>query len=202
MANRKARRAAVAGAHRRGPDEGGLIAAGETVGNQAFKDGTRPQVRKVGVEKFGAAAKRVFLDTLRQTANVTKSAKAAGVSLSTVRRHRDRFPQFELEWLDAQEAAIDLLEAMMVERALRYNQSLTGAGLEGEDAEAKIEPFSNGDAMRLIKLHRETITARRIEIAAKARQMPEARYKDLSEKLEGIYQRILAREKAANELPV
>jgi len=119
-----------------------------------------------------------------------------------VRRHRDRFPQFELEWLDAQEAAIDLLEAMMVERALRYNQSLTGAGLEGEDAEAKIEPFSNGDAMRLIKLHRETITARRIEIAAKARQMPEARYKDLSEKLEGIYQRILAREKAANELPV
>ena len=38
MANRKARRAAVAGARRRGPDEGALIAAGETVGNQAFKD--------------------------------------------------------------------------------------------------------------------------------------------------------------------
>jgi ATPase subunit of ABC transporter with duplicated ATPase domains len=194
MMNRKARRAARV----RGPE----IAAGETVSQQAFKEGVRPQVRKVGVEKFGVAAKRVFLDMLRQTANVTRSAKAAGVSLSTVRRHRDRYPQFELEWLDAQEAAIDLLEATMVERALRYNQSLAGAGLEGEEQDARIEPFSNGDAMRLIKLHRESITARRVEIAAKIRQSPAASYKELSEKLEGIYQRILARDKAANDLPV
>ncbi len=192
--NRRMRRAA----RKRGP----VLGKGEIVQNQAFKDGVRPQARKVGMEKFGVAAKRVFLDMLRQTANVTRSAKAAGVSLSTVRRHRERYPQFELEWLDAQEAAIDLLEAVMVERALRYNQSLTGAGIEGEDGDVPVEPFSNGDAMRLIKLHRDSITARRIEVAAKMRQSPNATYKELSERLEGIYQRMLAREKAANDLPV
>ena len=192
MMNRRARRAA----RKRGP----VLGDGETVQNQAYKDGVRPQVRKIGVEKFTAAAKKVFLDTLRQTANVTRSAKAAGVSLSTVRRHRERYPQFELEWLNAQEAAVDLLEATMVERALRYNQSLTGAGLGGETV--PVEPFSNGDAMRLIKLHREWIAQRRIEIAAKMRQSPDATYKELSDKLEGIYQRIQAREQAANDRPV
>lgn len=194
MMNRKAKPAA----RKRGP----VLGDSETVQNQAYKDGVRPQVRKIGVEKFTAAAKKIFLDTLRQTANVTRSAKAAGVSLSTVRRHRERYAQFELEWLDAQEAAVDLLEATMVERALRYNQSLTGAGLGDADGDAPVEPFSNGDAMRLIKLHRESITARRIEIAAKLRQTPTATYKELSERLEGIYQRILAREKAVNDRPV
>jgi len=191
---------------KRKPRPAGRVAAllpdHETVGRQAFSDGVRPQVRKVTEEKFDIAAKRVFLDELRRTANVTRSAKAAGVAPNTAYRHRQRYPQFELEWLDAQEQAIDRLEALLVERALRYNQSLTESGLEGEDKDVRIEPVSNGDAMRLIKLHRESIVQRRIEVAAKQRQSPTATHERLSEKLEEIYQRILARERAANDLPI
>jgi hypothetical protein len=174
----------------------------EKVGMVAWAGGVRPQVRKVTEEKFDLARKRAFLDILRRTANVRWSAKAVGIAPNTTYRHRQRYPQFELEWLDAQEHAVNLLEATLLQRALRYNMALTEANPEGGDDGVAVESFSNGDAMRLIKLHRESITARRIEVAARMRQSPNATYKQLSEKLEGIYQRILARDKAANDAPV
>jgi hypothetical protein len=56
-----------------------LIPAGDEVRAQAFRDGPRLQARKVTEEKFDAARKKLFLETLRRTANVTPSAKAAGI---------------------------------------------------------------------------------------------------------------------------
>jgi hypothetical protein len=178
-----------------------LIPAEDAVCLQAFKDGARLQARKINEEKFDLAKKRVFLETLRRTANVTRSAKAAGIAPNTAYRHRARYPQFDLAWTEALIHALDVLETTMLERALRYNAALSEAGADSGDA-GKIEPFSNGDAMRLIKLHRESLAQRRVELAAKLRARPEAVEGRILDELNAIYDRIMAREEALNDAPV
>jgi hypothetical protein len=178
------------------------VADEDAVCLHSFKDGARPQARKVGEEAFDAAKKRVFLETLRRTANITRSAKVAGVAVSTAYRHRARYPFFMEAWMEALIHAVDVLETTMLERALRYNASLSEAGREEGEPELTIEPFSNGDAMRLIKLHRETIAERRAEIIARKQSRPEAVRERLAEKLYAIHDRLMAREKALNDAPV
>ena len=169
---------------------------------QAFEGSVRPQARKVGEERFTAAKKRIFLETLRRTANITRSAKSAGVAPSTAYRHRALYPAFMEAWMEALVHAYDVLETTMLERALRYNASLSEAGREEGEPDLPIEPFSNGDAMRLIKLHRETITERRAEIIARKQARPDAVRERMDRKLDEIYERIRAREKALNEAPL
>jgi hypothetical protein len=180
-----------------------LIPAEDAVCLQAFKDGARLQARKINEEKFDLAKKRVFLETLRRTANVTRSAKAAGIAPNTAYRHRARYPQFDLAWTEALVHALDVLETTMLERALRYNASLA-EGVDPVDPGAdpvKVEPFSNGDAMRLIKLHRESLAQRRIEIAARMRMQPAALRDSFAEELQAIHERLLARERAHDAAP-
>lgn len=179
-----------------------LIAADDEIYVQAFGDKPRLQARTAGNESFNGKKKKLFLETLRRTANVTRSAKAAGVSPSTAYRHRDRFVQFDLMWIEALGHAIDVLETTMLERALRYNASLSEAGADERPEVGKIEPFSNGDAMRLIKLHRESLAQRRIEINARLHAKPDAVRERLTEKFNEIYERIMAREKRLDAAPV
>lgn len=183
-----------------GRESKSLIADEDELCMQRFGDGTRLQARKAAGERFDLKKKKLFVESLRRTANVSRSARAAGVSVSTAYRHRARFAHFDLMWTEALVHAIDVLETTMLERALRYNASLSEAG--ADDAEAgKVEPFSNGDAMRLIKLHRESLAQRRIEIAARLHARPEAVRERLTEKFNEIYDRIMAREKRLDDAP-
>ncbi|MGE0775481.1 MAG: hypothetical protein AB7G25_12565 [Sphingomonadaceae bacterium] len=180
-----------------------LIPADEDVCMQTFKGGARPQARKKKSEdKFDMAKKRVFLETLRRTANITRSAKSAGVAVSTAYRHRARYPFFEEAWLEALVHAYDVLETTMLERALRHNAALSEGGLEPGDETMPREPFSNGDAMRLIKLHRDTIEQRRAEVIARKQARPEAAHDRALERLNAIYERVRAREDMLNDKPV
>ena len=178
-----------------------LIAEDDEVRPQRFGDGQRLQARQGGDEKFDLSKKRIFIETLRRTANVTRSARAAGVSTPTVYRHRARYPHFDEVWLDALTHATDVLETTMLERALRYNASLSEGGLEPDETDLPIEPFSNGDAMRLIKLHRDAVAARRAQISARVQSRPEAVRERLAEKLYAIHERLMAREKARDDAP-
>lgn len=178
-----------------------LIAADDEVCGQAFGDRVRLQARKAGDESFDAGKKKLFIETLGRTANVTRSAKTAGISVSTAYRHRARFPHFAEAWFEALDHAYDVLETTMLERALRYNFSLSEGGTDTEEQDVRIEPFSNGDAMRLLKLHRDTVAARRAQISARAQSRPEAVRERLTEKLYAIHERLMAREKARDDAP-
>jgi hypothetical protein len=185
-----------------------LIAADDDVRPQRFGARVRLQARKVGEETFDLKKKKVFIETLGRTANVTRSAKTAGVSVSTAYRHRSRYPFFHEAWFEALDRAYDVLETVMLERALRYNFSLSEGGIEPEEAggsdgagKVEIAPFSNGDAMRLLKLHRDTVVARRAQISARVQSRPEAARERLTEKLYAIHARLIAREKARNDAP-
>lgn len=59
---------------------------------------------------FTEQLKQVFLDTLRETCNVTLAARAAGVSSSAVYAHRDSDALFAERWEEALAEGIDLLE--------------------------------------------------------------------------------------------
>jgi transposase-like protein len=167
------------------------------------REGRQLQARKVTEEKFDPAKKRIFLETLQRTANVTRSARAAGIAPNTAYRHKARYPQFGLAWTRALLHALDVLETMLLERALCYNASLTEAGAElGETGGGAIEPFSNGDAMRLSKLHRESLREQAVEIAAQMRMRPEAIQGRMLDEMKAIYKRIMEREARLNDAPV
>jgi phage terminase small subunit len=180
---------------------GPLIPDDEVICTQAFKDGPRPQAREGSGDRFNAARKKIFLETLRRTANITRSANAAGISPNTAYRHRARNPEFDLAWLEALTHAIDVLETVMIERALRFNASVSESGLDEEQPAAPVEPFSNGDAMRLIKLHRDGIAQRREAIAARLHARPEATRERFAEQLRAIHERLMARGKVRDDAP-
>jgi hypothetical protein len=77
------------------------------------------QVRRAPRCAFTQARRQVFLDTLASCANVSASAKAAGVGVSTVYDARRREPDFAEQWADAIEAGYATLEALLLERAAK-----------------------------------------------------------------------------------
>ncbi|API59123.1 hypothetical protein BSL82_07215 [Tardibacter chloracetimidivorans] len=64
-----------------------------------------------------AARRKHFVEVLAQTANVTESAKQAGLDRSAVYRLRARSESFRAAWDEAMNQALDDLEAVLLERA-------------------------------------------------------------------------------------
>jgi AcrR family transcriptional regulator len=72
--------------------------------------GTRPDLTET--------AKKLFLENLRKTGNVTKSAKSAGMSRTHIYYYRRADVDFERAWDDAIEQRIDDLEENASQRAI------------------------------------------------------------------------------------
>lgn len=130
-----------------------------------------------GVEAFDAARKAVFLEALGRTANVTRSAKAAGVAANTAYRHRRRYPAFRAAWAVALEHGLAGIERALFEdcvcpgeaglgSCLRRSTSHVvrgmGAGVEGgasrlrqaqPEREHSAAAKARGDMVRLMKAH-------------------------------------------------
>lgn len=68
-----------------------------------------------GIE-MDEAAKAKFLERLAETANVTRSARAAKVERVTVYRHRRKDPEFLKAWDEALELGNDALEDEAIRR--------------------------------------------------------------------------------------
>mgnify|MGYP003627404104 CR=1 FL=1 len=66
--------------------------------------------------KFDEAAVERFLDTLASTQEVTKAARAAGVSTVTVYAYRERDPVFRAAWVAALDAADHVLRRVALRR--------------------------------------------------------------------------------------
>jgi len=103
--------------------------------------------------------RRIFLDHLAATCNVTASAVAAGLHWSGAYSLRRNDPEFAAQWQAALETGYARLEAMLIDRA-------AGAGAEpaGEDspeAEAATPPkpqeMDTDLALNLLRLRRAPI---------------------------------------------
>ena len=105
------------------------------------------QKRRAPRQAFTAAKRQVFLDTLASCANVSRSAKAAGVGVSTVYDARRREPAFAEQWADALEAGYATLEALLIERA-----AVGGAWQPGETPVPGPETIDTWLALDLLRL--------------------------------------------------
>jgi hypothetical protein len=65
-----------------------------------------------------------FLETIRSTANVRLATSAAGIDRSTPYQRARRDPAFATAWANANEDAVDLLEAEARRRALSGSDAL------------------------------------------------------------------------------
>ena len=111
--------------------------------------GRRVQVRRAPRGSFTGAARQVFLDHLAGCCNVTASAKAAGVGVSTVYDARRREPDFAEQWADAMEAGYATLEALLLERAAKG-----AAYVPGETVVPGPESVDTWLALDLLRLSR------------------------------------------------
>ena len=55
-------------------------------------------------------ARETFLETLRQSCNVSEACRAAGLARRSVYEWRDADPEFMADWLEAEAEAVDKLE--------------------------------------------------------------------------------------------
>lgn len=65
-----------------------------------------------------AARRKRFLEKLAETANITHSAKEAGIARSAAYRLRSQSVSFRAAWDEAMNQALDDLEAMLLDRAV------------------------------------------------------------------------------------
>lgn len=98
--------------------------------------------------------KACFLEVLRQTGNVSRAAREAGLSSSTVYAHRAKQPKFARDWDAAVAEALDNLEAELVDRATRgvekpvyYRGEIVG----------NVRNYSDALAMFILKARRPEI---------------------------------------------
>lgn len=110
---------------------------------------------------FSEGLKAVFLDELRDTANVTLAARAAGVSPGTVYKHRRDDVLFAERWDEAIGEAVDMLEHEAHRRAFKGTQE--PVFYQGEEV-GYVNKYSDSLAMFLLKAHRPDKYRERSEV--------------------------------------
>jgi len=98
----------VAGKATAGKTTAGKARAGKAMAGKGARKGPSLAVRKA-----------VFIERLRESANVSRSAREAGLSSSTVYGHRTRNAGFARDWDAALAEALDEVESELIERARR-----------------------------------------------------------------------------------
>ena len=117
-----------------------------------------------------------FLDVIRSTGNVRLAADAAGIDRSTPYVRADRDPAFAAAWAEAQQAAIDILEAEARRRALMTSDALL---------------------MFLLKAHRPERYRDTVDVRVELRRQAETVAERLGIPLDEVLQRV---ERRAREL--
>jgi hypothetical protein len=116
----------------------------------------KPAARRRKPKRVRWSAKReaTFLETLAQTANVAASARAAGLSDSSVYRHRQTSDAFRAKWAVALAEGFERLETMMLDRALNGTEKPVWYG--GKRV-GTITEYSDRTALALLAHHRGTV---------------------------------------------
>jgi len=158
----------------------------------------RPQLQREQSNAFNREKKELFLTTLATTANVAHSMLAAGITSATLYRTRQKDAAFRAAWMTALDEGYERLELMLLDRAINGAANAANAyasgfasGSEAEGGPVRAAPeFSNGDAMRLLKLHRDAVQSRRAHAGAFSEETSEEIRLRIEAKLLGMGQRL------------
>lgn len=125
-----------------------------TVAHSAGFGGARVQKRAVQRGGWTKAKRQRFLAALAQTASITQSAKAAGVSKFAVYSLRSRDPEFRAAWREALAQGVIDLETELLDRARHGVQEPVRSG---NKVIGKRRVFSDRLAMFLVNRHAPTL---------------------------------------------
>lgn len=98
-----------------------------------------------------------FITNLTKTANVSRSARLAGISTSALYAHRAKTPSFAKQWDDAIGAALDDLEQDVIRRA---RQGVERPVFFGGSKIGSVRNYSDTLAMFVLKAKRPEVYAR------------------------------------------
>lgn len=76
------------------------------------------QLRAVRKDGWTVERRRIFMETLAATCNVSEAARAAGKNLSSAYYHKRRDPGFAREWAQAMSIGYAELEALLLRQSL------------------------------------------------------------------------------------
>lgn len=110
-----------------------------------------------------AERRALFLRVLSETANVSRAARTAGLSSSTVYRHRAQNGTFRQDWDAALNEALDLLEEVLIERA---RDGVEKPVFYGGEVKGTIRVYSDQLAMFLLKAKRPEVYDRMTGVPA------------------------------------
>lgn len=100
---------------------------------------------------FTPDAQAKFLDLLRDTLNVSASARGVGVAKRTVYKHREANPIFKEAWDDAIEEGIDAAEQSVNTRAFK---GVRKPVYQGGMKVGEVTEYSDSLAQFMLKAHR------------------------------------------------
>ena len=98
-----------------------------------------------------AGAKKLFLDTLRETASVARAAHKSGLNRSTWYRHRRKSERFAAAWAEALDEGIEKLEEEALQRAIGGTRQ--PVFFRGEKI-GEVRRYSDALLMFLLRAHR------------------------------------------------
>lgn len=154
---------------------------GTVVRRQRSSAGSGMQVRAVSRRYFSTAKKVAFFTTLVETANIKAAAKAAGVTTTTIWRHRRSDPEFRAAWALAIEQGYADLE-IRLQAIARFGKTIEtvseGKGKDRRERRTRSDVPSFG--LRLLEGHRAEVAAGRLIDA------PEVRTIDRGELVEKV----------------
>ena len=113
--------------------------------------------RATRAKSTAAAKRKAFIAALTKSANVSRAAELAGVASSTVYRWRTEHDSFRLAWDDAINAALDALEAALIERAVK---GVVKPIMYGGKQIGTTRAYSDNAAMFLLRARRPQIYGR------------------------------------------
>ena len=115
---------------------------------QLSPNGGNAQIKRAAHDRWSQSKEKLFFDELAATANVTKAAKAAGVSTNAVYARRMKQALFRAKWDAVLETGRAAIEMRLVEAA---NKSFDPA----EDLDTgEVQPnVSVAEAIRIVQLH-------------------------------------------------
>jgi len=115
--------------------------------------GARPKLRKPRKREWTRAKEKLFLETLAETCNVTRAAKAAGMSLTSAYNRRKKDAAFRAGWAEAIAGAYQRLELALLDRALNGTEKVV---TRRDGSQERMRDYSNTVALTLLRMHRET----------------------------------------------
>lgn len=117
-----------------------------------------------------ADQRETFLKVLAQTANVSRAAREAGITTSTVYRARARNATFAREWDAAIGEALDALEETLIERA---RDGVEKPVFYGGEQKGTVRVYSDQLAMFMLRAKRPEVYDRVIAAAQPAAALTE-----------------------------